>query len=60
MSEHTIRRTLAKMQVSHIKQLNEEYYLKSRTSEEEKKMLNTLNIKPLTNLIPVEKMKKYL
>lgn len=60
MSEHAIRKALAKMQVSHIKQLNEEYYLKSRASKEEKNILNALNIKPLTNLIPVEKIKKYL
>ena len=60
ISEEQIRKTLARMQVSHLKQLNEEFYLRSKQNEKENIILSTLNIKPLTNLIPKDKINNYL
>lgn len=48
------------MQVSHLKQLNEEFYLRSKQNEKENIILSTHNIKPLTNLIPKDKINNYL
>ena len=48
------------MQVSHLKQLNEEFYLRPKQNEKENIILSTLNIKPLTNLIPKDKINNYL
>lgn len=60
ITEEQIRKNLARMQVSHIKQLHEEFYLRSKQNEKENIILNTLNIKPLTNLIPKDKINNYL
>ena len=60
ITEEQIRKNLAHMQVSHIKQLHEEFYLRSKQNEKENIILNTLNIKPLTNLIPKDKINNYL
>ena len=60
ISENQIRKTLSKMQVSHIKQLDEQFYLRSKHSDNEKTILNALGINPLTNLIPQHKMSEYL
>lgn len=60
MTEAKIRKTLSKMQVSHIKQLDEQFYLRSNPCAEEQTLLKSLNIKPLTNLTPVDKIQKYL
>ena len=60
ITEQQIRKTLARMQVSHIKRLNEQFYLRSKQNQKENIILNTLNIKPLTNLIPKDKINNYL
>jgi len=60
ITEATIRKTLSKMQVSHIRQLDEQYYLRSHQSKEEEIILKSLNINPLTNLTPVDKIDNYL
>ena len=60
ITEKQIRKTLSKMQVSHIKQLNEQFYLRSRPADNENIILNSLGIKPLTNLIPEHKIQEYL
>ena len=60
ITEEQIRKTLARMQVSHIQQLHEEFYLRSKQNEKENIILNALNIKPLTSLIPKDKVNNYL
>lgn len=60
LTESQIRKTLSKMQVSHVKQLNEQYYLRSKQSEKENIILKALGINPLTNLIPANKIENYL
>lgn len=60
ITEDQIRKSLSKMQVSHIRQHNEEYYLKSKQDDQENTILNALNINPLTNLMPAHKIVDYL
>lgn len=60
ITENQIRKILSRMQVSHIKQLDEQYYLKSSQQDQENTILKSLNISPLTNLTPVSKIADYL
>lgn len=60
ITETQIRKTLSKMQVSLLKQLHEQYYLRSKQSDEEKIILNSLAINPLANLIPSKRIQEYL
>lgn len=60
ITQAQIRKTLSKMQVSHIKQLHEEYYLRSRHEDQENVILKSLGISPLTNLTPAHKITDYL
>jgi transposase len=51
-SENQIRRTLIKMQMSLITQNNNEYYLRSKTTEGERQIMKALSVRELPDLIP--------
>jgi transposase len=52
-SENKIWKTLTRMQVSHIEQTGNHYYLRSRMDEQTDQLLNILKIKPMNNLTPI-------
>lgn len=60
ITEGELRKILTKMQVSHVKQLDEQYYLRAKQDDRESIILKALNINPLTNLIPVKNIQNYL
>jgi transposase len=60
ITEGQVRKTLSKMQVSHIRQLNEEFYLRSKQGDNENIILISLNINPLPNLILAHKVEGYI
>ena len=51
-SENKIRQNLTKMQMSLITQNNNEYYLRSKTTEGERQIMKVLSIRELPDLIP--------
>jgi transposase len=60
ITEKQVRKILSHMQVSHIKQLDEQYYLRSKQNPLENTILTALGIKALTNIIPASKIEDYL
>jgi transposase len=50
-SENDIRKILDKMQVSHLKQFKQDYYVRSQLDENTKKLLKMLDIKPLPDMM---------
>lgn len=50
-SENDIRKILDKMQVSHLKQFKQDYYVRSQLNEDTKKLLKMLEIKPLPDMM---------
>ncbi len=59
-SENQIRKNLMSMQMSLISQNNNEYYLRSKTTEGIKQIMKTLKIRELPDLIQKEKIKQHL
>lgn len=59
-SENQIRKNLIKMQMSLITQNEEEYYLRSNTTEGAKQIMKALSIKEIPDLIPRSNMSQYL
>jgi transposase len=60
ITEKQVRKILSHMQVSHIKQLDEQYYLRSKQDPLENTILTALVIKALTNIIPASKIEDHL
>ena len=52
-SENRLWKILAMMQVSHIEQTGNHYYLRSSMDEQTSQLLNVLKIKPMNNLTPI-------
>lgn len=50
-SENDIRRILDKMQITHLKQFKQNYYIRSRLDENAKMLLKMLEIKPLPDMM---------
>lgn len=53
LSERTLRQTLDKMQLSHIKNENKELYLRSTQQEIEKQIQSSIGIKSLPPMMPI-------
>ena len=60
ISEDTIRTTLVKMQVSLIKQADNYFYLRSKTTEQTHQLLKAVSAKPIPDLFPKRQIIKYL
>lgn len=60
LSERKLRKLLNKMQVSHIKNGNREFYLRSKLCDQTLAFLNKMGKKPLPNLISKDLIIKYL
>jgi transposase len=50
-SENDIRKILDKMQITHLKQFKQDYYVRSQLDENTKKLLKMLEIKPLPDMM---------
>jgi hypothetical protein len=59
-SEDAIRSTLVKMQVSLIKQADNYFYLRSKTTEQTNHLLKVISVKPIPDLFPKQQIVKYL
>lgn len=59
-SEEQIRKSITKMQLSHITQNEHEYYLRSKTDDQAKQIMKALSIKELPDLIPQSTINQYL
>jgi transposase len=59
-SENTIRQNLIKMQVSLITQDNNEYYMRSKTTEGSMQIMKALSIQEMPDLIPRKAISQYL
>ena len=59
-SENQIRKNLLKMQMSLITQNEEEFYLRSNTTDGAKQIMRALSIKEIPDLIPRSNMSQYL
>lgn len=59
-SENQIRRTLAKMQMSLVTQNDNEYYLRSHTTDGERQIMKALSIRELPDLIPRQAINLHL
>jgi len=60
LSEDTIRTTLVKMQVSLIKQADNYFYLRSKTTEQTHQLLKAVSAKPIPDLFPKQQIVNYL
>ncbi len=60
MTEDSLRRTLNKMQVSHVKQGKSEYYLRSKSTSDTEKITNIFNLKKIPDFLPKSLIFKYL
>ena len=60
LTENQIRKSLMKMEVSLIQQDKKEYYLRSKTTEDANKIMKTLRIRSLPDLLPKESINNYL
>jgi len=60
LSENQIRKALNTMQFSMIQQGNEQYYLRSALTDEQKSILKVLKIKEIPDMIPKSHIVKYL
>jgi transposase len=60
LSENTLRKLIAKMQLSHIRNGKREFYLRSKNCDQTRSMLHRLGIKPLPAIIPNKLIVKYL
>jgi transposase len=59
-SENDIRKMLDKMQISHLQQFKQDYYIRSQLDENTKKLLKMIEIKPLPEMIANPLEIKYL
>lgn len=59
-SERKLRKLIERMQVSHIRQGDKEYYLRSKLTDDTRLLLNRIGKKPLPALIPKEQIINYL
>lgn len=60
LTENQIRKALSDMQLSHIRQNTDEYYLRSQIKPEQVQILKTLKLKELPDMIPKTHIDKYL
>lgn len=60
LSENTLRKLIAKMQLSHIRNGKREFYLRSKNCDQTRSLLHRLGIKPIPAIIPKELIIKYL
>ncbi|MFN8254235.1 MAG: IS1634 family transposase [Bacteroidales bacterium] len=59
-SENQIRKSLVKMQMSLVAQNGKEYYLRSKTEQGAKQIMNALSIKEIPDFIPQRAINQYL
>ena len=60
ISENKLRKALGQMQVSHIKQKGNEFYLRSNNQDLAANIINKLGLSKIPNLIPKDKLISYL
>lgn len=60
LSEGKIRKLIAKMQLSHIKNGQREFYLRAKLCDQTRAFLNKLGIRPMPNIFPKDLITKYL
>jgi len=60
LSENKIRKLMSKMQVSHIKNGNREFYLRSKLCDQTRAFLNKIGKRPIPNIIPKKLIANYL
>lgn len=60
LSEKKIRKLIGKMQVSHIKNGNREFYIRSKLCDQTLSFLNRIGKRPIPNIIPKDLITRYL
>jgi len=60
MSENDLRRALDKMQVSHVKQDDDEYYMRSKSSKNIENIIETFKLKKIPDILPKSQLFNYL
>jgi hypothetical protein len=60
LSEKKLRKLIAKMQLSHIKNGKREFYLRARLCDQSRSLLQSIGIKPIPNIISKDLITKYL
>ena len=60
LSENKIRKLIAKMQLSHIKNGQREFYLRAKLCDQSRAFLNKIGIRPIPNIFPKDLITKYL
>ena len=60
LSERKIRKLISKMQLSHIKNGNREFYIRSKLCDQTRSFLNRIGKRPIPNIIPKDLITKYL
>lgn len=60
MSEQQLRQIIDQMQVSLVKQEENQFYLRSKMDDTTRVLLNKMGLKPLPNILPMAKMNQYI
>jgi hypothetical protein len=60
ISENKFRKALGQMQVSHVKQKGDEFYLRSNNQDLAANIINKLGLSKIPNLITKDKIPNYL